>query len=178
MEITKVKKRNGSVVEFDRNLIETAIEKACVATGVSVGNEFYSTVTDDVTVILDKKFVERIPGVEDIQDIVEMMLAERGLFEVAKAYILYRQEHAKIRKSKQEELLERIERREIQVRKRSGELVEFNIGEIERAITNSCDGYDGIDVVGNLNTFAAGSRRVEGLRGHLPVSFLGISLRD
>jgi ribonucleoside-diphosphate reductase alpha chain len=78
-----------------------------------------------------------------------MMLAERGLFEVAKAYILYRQEHAEIRERRQDELLDRIDRREIKVKKRSGEVVEFNIGEIERAITNSCHGLgEGIDVVG------------------------------
>jgi hypothetical protein len=40
-------------------------------------------VIDDVVRLLDQKFVERIPGVEDIQVIVETMLAERGLFDVA-----------------------------------------------------------------------------------------------
>ena len=51
MEITKVKKRNGSVVDFDRIRIERAIEKACVATNVAVSSEFYSLVTDDVTAV-------------------------------------------------------------------------------------------------------------------------------
>jgi len=149
MEITKIKKRNGTVVDFDRVRIEKAIEKACVATGASVPSDFYETVTDDVLELLDQRFVERIPGVEDIQDVVEMMLAQRGLFEVAKAYILYRKEHEQIRRTRQEELLEKIDRREIRVRKRDGELVEFNIAEIERAITNCCVGLDdAIDVVG------------------------------
>ena len=151
MEITKVKKRNGSVVDFDRIRIERAIEKACDATGVTVSTEFYSSVTDDVTAVIEDKFDERIPGVEDIQDVVEMMLAERGLFEVAKAYILYRKEREDLRRHKQDELLEKIDRREIQVVKRSGETVEFNIKEIERAITNCCQGLDeGIDVIGIL----------------------------
>jgi ribonucleoside-diphosphate reductase alpha chain len=149
MEITKIKKRNGAVVDFDRVRIEKAIEKACVATRVSVVADFYEAVTDDVLAVIDERFVERIPGVEDIQDVVEMMLAQRGLFEVAKAYILYRKEHEQIRRTKQEELLEKIDRREIRVRKRDGELVEFNIAEIERAITNCCQGIDEpIDVVG------------------------------
>jgi ribonucleoside-diphosphate reductase alpha chain len=151
MEITKVKKRNGSVVDFDRARIERAIEKACVATAVTVSSEFYSLVTDDVTEVIENKFDERIPGVEDIQDVVEMMLAERGLFEVAKAYILYRKEREDLRRHKQDELLERIDRREIKVIKRSGETVEFNIGEIERAITNCCQGFEEpIDIVGIL----------------------------
>ncbi len=151
MEIGKIKKRNGSIVDFDRTRIEHAIEKACVATGVSVASEFYSSVTDDVTGIIEGKFDERIPGVEDIQDVVEMMLAERGLFEVAKAYILYRKEREAVRRHKQDELLEKIDRREIKVVKRSGETVEFNIGEIEKAITNCCVGLeDSIDVIGIL----------------------------
>jgi ribonucleoside-diphosphate reductase alpha chain len=149
MEITKIKKRSGKVVEFDRTLIENAVGKACQATGAAVGPGIYAEVTDDVVEVLDRSFVERIPGVEDIQDIVEMTLAERGLFDVARAYILYRTEHAEIRKHKQDELLERIDRRAITVRKRDGETAEFNIGEIERAITNCCDGLEEpIDVVG------------------------------
>jgi ribonucleoside-diphosphate reductase alpha chain len=149
MEITKIKKRNGTVVDFDRVRIERAIEKACTATGVSVAPGFYEAVTDDVLRVIDQKFVERIPGVEDIQDVVEMMLAERGLFEVAKAYILYRREHEQIRKDKQNELLERIDRREIHVRKRDGELVAFDVAEIERAIVNCCEGLDEpVDVPG------------------------------
>ncbi len=151
MEITKIKKRNGSIVDFDRIRIEHAIEKACVATEVSVAGEFYSSVTDDVLSVIEEKFEERIPGVEDIQDVVEMMLAERGLFEVAKAYILYRKEREDVRRHRQDELLERIDRREIKVVKRSGDVAEFNIKEIERAITNCCQGLDeGIDVIGIL----------------------------
>jgi len=149
MEITKVKKRNGSVVEYDRTRIERAIEKACVATGAAVGPDIFSSITDDVARALDDQFVERIPGVENIQDLVEMALADRGLFEVAKAYIIYRKDHAEIRQHKRNELLERIERREISVKKRNGTVTEFNIGEIERAVTNCCADIDeAIDVVG------------------------------
>jgi ribonucleoside-diphosphate reductase alpha chain len=138
MEITKVKKRNGKVVDFDRVRIENAIRSACVATGGPEDPLLHSEITDDVVAALDLAFVDRIPGVEDIQDLVEAKLAGRGLFDVAKAYILYRQEHAHIRKHKQEELLERLERREISVEKRTGESVEFNVHEIERAIADCC----------------------------------------
>jgi ribonucleoside-diphosphate reductase alpha chain len=149
MEITKVKKRNGKVVEFDRVRIENAIRRACLASGGPVDPGVHAAATEDVVYELDSRFVERIPGVEDIQDVVEAMLAERGLFEVAKAYILYRQEHAELRRLKQHELLERMERHELSVEKRTGESAEFNVGEIERAITNCCVGVDGtIDVTG------------------------------
>lgn len=94
MEITKVKNRNDAVVEFDRARIEKAIEKACTKTGVAVCSQFYSSVADDVTNQLDQKFFECIPGVEDIEEVVEMTLADRGLFEAAKAYTSSRKEHA------------------------------------------------------------------------------------
>jgi ribonucleoside-diphosphate reductase alpha chain len=152
MHITKIKKRNGNIVEFTRDRIETAIEKACIATGAGVGPEVWSSITDDVAVQLDRDFSERIPGVEDIQDIVELKLADRGLFDVAKAYILYRKEHAEIREAQTEELLDRIERRDIEVVKRNGEKTRFSVAEIERAVANCCDGIDAsFDVVGIIN---------------------------
>jgi ribonucleoside-diphosphate reductase alpha chain len=149
MEVTKVKKRNGKVVDFDRVRIESAIRSACVATGGPEDPVVHTTVTDDVVTVIDNRFVERIPGVEEIQDVVETTLAGRGLFDVAKAYILYRQEHTALRKHKQEELLEKLERRAISVEKRTGESAEFNVHEIERAVTNCCaDVGAPIDIVG------------------------------
>jgi hypothetical protein len=96
MEITKIKNRNDVVEEFDRARIEKAIEKACATTGVAVSSRFYSSVTDDVTNLLDQQFFERIPGVQDVEEVVEMTLADRGLFEAAKAYTLSRKKHANI----------------------------------------------------------------------------------
>ncbi|MGD8412682.1 MAG: ribonucleoside-diphosphate reductase subunit alpha, partial [Candidatus Latescibacterota bacterium] len=149
MEVTKVKKRNGNVVDFDRSRIEGAIRSACVASGGPEDPVVHTAMTDDVVTVIDSSFVERIPGVEDIQDVVEATLAERGLFDVAKAYILYRQEHAQLRRHKQQELLERVERRAISVEKRTGESAQFNVEEIERAITNCCGAVDApIDVAG------------------------------
>ncbi|MDH3215870.1 MAG: ribonucleoside-diphosphate reductase subunit alpha [Candidatus Krumholzibacteria bacterium] len=149
MAIDKIKKRNGSVVDFDRVRIERAMEKAFIATRVAVVQETLESITDELIQILEARFVERIPGVEDVQDQVEKMLAERGYFEVSKAYILYRKQHAELRESRKNEILDKIERRELRVRKRSGEIVDFNIAEIEQAIKNCCHGFDGVvDVVG------------------------------
>ncbi len=143
MAIEKIKKRNGSVVDFDRVRIERAMEKAFGASGVAVPGESLGLMTDDVLAIVESRFVERIPGVEDIQDIVEKTLAGRGYFDVAKAYILYRREHAEIRETRRNELLERINRREITVTKRGGQSARFDRGEIEKAIINCCRLFDG-----------------------------------
>lgn len=94
MEITKVKERNETVVDFDRARIERAIEKACAVTGVAVCSQFFASVTDEIADHLDRTFFEQIPGVEDIEHAVEMTLADRGLFEAARAYTRFRAQNA------------------------------------------------------------------------------------
>ena len=108
--IDRVKKRNGTVVEFDRSRIERAIEKACIATVTHVEENFITSITDEIISTIERYFEERIPGVEDIQDIVESKIAGAGLFEVAKAYILYRKERERAREEEKQKLLERIEK--------------------------------------------------------------------
>ncbi|MEZ0537722.1 ribonucleoside triphosphate reductase [Caldicellulosiruptoraceae bacterium PP1] len=97
--ITKVKKRDGSIADFDRKKIENAIFKAAKA----VGGSDYSIaekLTDQVVEILEKRFGFGTPNVEEIQDIVEKVLIENGHAKTAKAYILYRKQHQDIREFK------------------------------------------------------------------------------
>ncbi|WAM35775.1 ribonucleoside triphosphate reductase [Caldicellulosiruptor acetigenus] len=97
--ITKVMKRDGTIVDFDRKKIENAIFKAAKA----VGGSDYSIaekLTDQVIELLEKKFGYSIPHVEDIQDIVEKVLIENGHAKTAKAYILYRKQHQDMREFK------------------------------------------------------------------------------
>ncbi|MBC7099629.1 vitamin B12-dependent ribonucleotide reductase [Candidatus Bipolaricaulota bacterium] len=97
--IDKIRKRDGRVVPFEAEKIANAILKAFNATGTGDG-EIAKQLTAQVTEILEKKFVGRIPGVEDIQDIVEEVLIKNGYAEVARAYILYRQQRAELRAAK------------------------------------------------------------------------------
>ena len=94
MEITKVKTRNEIVVDFDRARIERTIEKACAMTGVAVCSQFFASVTDEIADLLDQFCYERIPGVDDIEHAVEMTLADRGLFDAARAYTRSRENKA------------------------------------------------------------------------------------
>ena len=136
MSLDKIKKRNGAVVDFDRGRIEKAMEKAYIATEIAITQEILEQITDELIASLEARFVERIPGVEDVQDLVEKILAERSYFEVSKSYILYRKQHAEFRETRKNEILEKIEKRELNVKKRSGDVVEFNISEIEQAIND------------------------------------------
>ncbi len=95
--VTKVRKRDGKIVKFDITRIEKAVAKAFSATGTK-GNA--SRIAKEVKKQLDKRFKDKPPSVEEIQDQVERMLVQKGLYETAKAYIIYRHEHAKKRESK------------------------------------------------------------------------------
>ena len=93
---TKIKKRDGRVVEFDAQKITTAIKKAGEATG-EFGEEIAKKLTLRVLNLAQQIITHRIPTVEEIQDIVEEILLSSPYKKTAKAYIIYRDQHAKIR---------------------------------------------------------------------------------
>ncbi len=96
--IEKIKKRDGRTVEFDRSKIANAVFKAFIATKSKDGKR-----AEEIAAQVVKLIEERIPGipsVEDVQDIVEEVLMKNGYAAVAKAYILYREKRAQIRKAK------------------------------------------------------------------------------
>jgi len=97
--IKSIRKRDGSIVEFRDERIEAAIAKAFRAVGDEPG-EAAAKLTKLVVAAADLRFPDSIPGVEDIQDIVEKVLIEEGYAKAAKAYILYRQKRAEIREAK------------------------------------------------------------------------------
>jgi ribonucleoside-triphosphate reductase (formate) len=96
-KIIQIRKRDDRIVDFD----QTKIAKAIFGSMRAVGDpdmEIAEKVSDRVVEQLNKKFHERsIPAVEEIQDIVEEILIDERLIKVAKAYIIYRDQHSKIR---------------------------------------------------------------------------------
>lgn len=93
-------KRDGSVVEFRPEKITEAIFNAAKAVGGS-NHEQAVDITRTTVDILGIIYKDgRIPSVENVQDLVEKILIEKGHAKVAKAYILYREQHRKIRANK------------------------------------------------------------------------------
>ena len=92
-----VKKRDGSIVEFNLSKIEKAIEKAFIAEHVSYTQEIIQLLSLKVTSNFDEKVKGDVISVEDIQDAVEITLIQAGYVKVAKAYMLYRQQHTTLR---------------------------------------------------------------------------------
>jgi len=100
MSITKIRKRDGRVVDFDSSRIRDAIHKAFIAVELEDG-ERAENVTREVVGLLNEKFKERIPSVEDAQDIVIEVLKKNGYDKVALEYQNYRKKKDEIRELKQ-----------------------------------------------------------------------------
>jgi len=100
--IVEIRKRNGKTTNFNKDKITNAIYKAIGATTGEANRGLAEELTDGVLKkLLEQGFsASNTPSVEDIQDIVESTLIERGYSEIAKAYILYRHERRKLRDDK------------------------------------------------------------------------------
>ena len=96
MAIYKIRKRNGTIVTFDRLRIEAAIEKAIQSVGGSDHTEI-SPMTNEIIERAESRYPVDLPSVENIQDIVEEVLIKHGHDQVAKAYILYREKRSEAR---------------------------------------------------------------------------------
>lgn len=91
-----IRKRDGRIVPFDAERITSAIAKAGQATG-EFDRETAKKLTIKVLSLAQEIIKDDIPSVEQIQDIVEEVLITSPYLKTAKAYIVYREEHARIR---------------------------------------------------------------------------------
>ncbi len=97
--IKSIRKRDGRIVDFRDEKIRAAIAKAFRATEAE-DEDAPGDIARQVVKAAEEQLGEKIPGVEDIQDLVEKALIEAGYASVAKAYILYRQKRSEIREAK------------------------------------------------------------------------------
>jgi len=99
--IGEIRKRDGSVVSFNKDKISNAIFKALAATSDADRGLAEQLSEGVVQKLTEQGFsASRPPSVEDIQDMVESTLIEQGHSEIAKAFILYRHERRKVRDEK------------------------------------------------------------------------------
>ncbi len=98
--ITKIVKRNGSVVPYDRDRIATAIFKAAATVGGSDREMAEALAVKVEQAVAGTYGQNSIPTVEDIQDLVEKTLIEEGHAKTSRAYILYRAKRAEARESR------------------------------------------------------------------------------
>jgi ribonucleoside-triphosphate reductase len=94
--VEQVRKRDGRVVPFNLEKIADAIFKAARAVG-GEDRALAEELAGVVVLFLEKHYSGRVPGIEEIQDMVEKVLIETGHAKTAKAYILYREKRARLR---------------------------------------------------------------------------------
>jgi ribonucleoside-triphosphate reductase len=99
--ITRVVKRDGRVVKFEQDKITRAVMKAFAETNEGAEKDAQK-VSAKVVQLLNKECKKgQVPEIEEIQDLVERVLMILDFEETAKAYILYREQHRKIRESEE-----------------------------------------------------------------------------
>lgn len=95
--IMKIRKRNGELVEFIPGKIKSALEKAFVSQGKMIDEEELSKL---LTTLLSRLPNDEGLTVELVQDEAERVLMEYGWYDVAKAYILYREKRSILRQAR------------------------------------------------------------------------------
>jgi ribonucleoside-diphosphate reductase alpha chain len=139
--ITEIVKRNGTTVPFDQDKIVVVMKKAFAAENVAIDDDTLAQMTDRVVAKLELKIngSGATPTVEEVQDLVEETLMERGYFEVAKAFILYRFRQSEERA---EATVKDIEEHRLSVTLDDGSLQPFSREKLKRYLMPFVTGYE------------------------------------
>ncbi len=141
-------KRDGSRVHYDASKIEIAMTKAILAVEgqAASGSARVKDLVARIAREMTQRFSKLHPNggtihIEDIQDQVELGLMRQGLQKVARAYVLYREEHARQRQEQQP-----VESHpNLRVTLANGSQAPLNIGRIRALIEESCQGLSDVD---------------------------------
>ncbi len=92
-------KRNGERAEFDPEKIVSAIHRAGLATGEFEQDEA-RLLAAQVLKVIRHRFAGEVPHIEQIQDVVEQVLISSNYYPTARAYIVYREQHGRLRQDR------------------------------------------------------------------------------
>lgn len=141
--LLKTIKRNGKVVHYDESKIKVAITKAFIAVegrAAAASNRIYQQI-DELTQQITQTFKRRLPSggtihIEDIQDQVELALMRNSLYKVARAYVLYREEHRKAREAQLQK--QAAESKTPLIAMPDGELVPLDLERLKTIVLEAC----------------------------------------
>ncbi len=143
----RVIRRNGKVTSFDKNKIRVAVTKAFLAVEGSKAaasgriREAVDQIVEQVTHALTRnKRDGGIFHIEDIQDQVELALMRGDHYKVARAYVLYREEHAKARAAQQSTQNKTDAQPILNVTLSDGSLKPLDIERLRRVVIEACCG--------------------------------------
>jgi len=145
----KVIKRDNSLAPFDASKISVAIGKAFldVEGAASSDSSRVHDIVNELTAQIVAVFNRRLPGggtvhIEEIQDQVELALMRSGEHKVARSYVLYREEHARMRGQKMAAIKVHPN---LRVTLPTGELVPLDLGRIQTVIQEACTNLAEVD---------------------------------
>ena len=155
LEATKknmnVRKRDGRVLSFDRQLILNAIQKAfCAQLALKQTSDLEADLIDKIQAMTDA-IVDQVHdlslnhsgvAVEHIQDVVERELMRSEFYEVARRYILYRAEHTKMRQLRAEETMDNAEPFPSMMVERDGKLENLDFDRLWGQVETACGGLN------------------------------------
>ncbi|MEK6843488.1 MAG: ribonucleoside-diphosphate reductase subunit alpha, partial [Candidatus Micrarchaeota archaeon] len=134
--------RDGRIVDFDKERIALAIWKAAKAVG-GKDKALADALADTVVDQLEKAYTDlEVPGVEEVQDMVEKVLIEGGYAKTAKAFIIYRAKRSEEREKMKIENVQKSLTGELKVKKRDGSETSFDISKVRAAIAHASTGYE------------------------------------
>ncbi|HEC18886.1 MAG TPA: ribonucleoside-diphosphate reductase subunit alpha, partial [Gammaproteobacteria bacterium] len=147
----EVIRRNGKLTRFDASKISVAVTKAFLAVEggqAAASTRIHETVRALTAQVLDALF-RRMPDggtvhIEDIQDQVELALMRNGHHKIARAYVLYREQHAQQRKEKQGDDAQPA-MPQMQVKCADGSLRPLDQAHLQTLIGEACAGLENVD---------------------------------
>lgn len=146
MNIFKITKRNGQVVDFDILKIKNAIKKAIEA--ADLGSKWKA---DDfatgVKKRINREYIEKnkVLTVEDVQNMIEEALMHGGAYNVARKFIIYRSEHSRIREEKKSKIEKEVVERSFKIVNNEGQVETFAEEKIKDKLRNMSAGLAYID---------------------------------
>lgn len=146
----RVIKRNGKVVPYDNDKIAIAMTKAFLAVegGTAAASSRIHELVANLTSQITSTFKRRMPSggtihIEEIQDQVELTLMRTGEHKVARDYVIYRAERAKLRQTNLPEV--NIDFPQINVTNANGELEALDVERLKTVVAEACQELTGVD---------------------------------
>ena len=152
----RVIKRNGTVVAYDESKISVAITKAFLAVeggNAAASNRIHETVSN-LTELVSAIFRRRMPSggtihIEDIQDQVELALMRTEQQEVARGYVIYREQRAQLRAQTQTK--KPLQESSINVVQDDGSKLPLDIERLQTIVNEACIGLENVSADEILN---------------------------
>src|SRR5690606_11431751 len=145
----RVIKRNGAVVPYDDSKIIVAITKAYLAVegGTAAASSRVHETVSKLAQQISTIFRRRMPSggtihIEDIQDQVELALMRTGEHKVARSYVIYRAEHARLREQRQRQ--QEAPQNAIMVTYSDGNQGPLDTGRLRTVIDEACEGLENV----------------------------------